>query len=34
MEWIDDELPLACITEQKAYIRELFEKAVKDYQCM
>ncbi|XP_028400531.1 squamous cell carcinoma antigen recognized by T-cells 3-like isoform X2 [Dendronephthya gigantea] len=34
LEWIQDELPLACITEQKKYIRELFEKAVKDYQSV
>ena len=34
LEWIEDEMPLACITEQKTYIHDLFEKAVKDYQCM
>ncbi|CAB3983959.1 Squamous cell carcinoma antigen recognized by T-cells 3, partial [Paramuricea clavata] len=34
LEWIQDEMPLACITEQKAYIRDLFEKAVKDYQSV
>ena len=33
LEWIQDEMPLACITEHKAYIRDLFEKAVNDYQC-
>ena len=34
LDWIQDEMPLACITEQKAYIRDLFEKAVKDYQSV
>lgn len=34
LEWINDEMPLSCITEQKMYIRQLFEKAVKDYQSV
>ena len=33
LEWIQDEMPLACITEHKTYVRDLFEKAVGDYQC-
>ncbi|XP_046840830.1 squamous cell carcinoma antigen recognized by T-cells 3-like [Xenia sp. Carnegie-2017] len=34
LEWIKDEMPLSCITEQKTYIHDLFEKAVQDYQSV
>ena len=33
LEWIQDEIPLACIPEQKKNIVSLFERAVQDYQC-
>lgn len=32
-EWFQDELPLAVIPEQKEYLLEKFELAVKDYAC-
>ena len=32
-EWLKDEIPLACIPEQRDKVKALFERAVKDYQC-
>ena len=32
-EWLKDEIPLACIPEQREKVKALFERAVKDYQC-
>ena len=33
LEWLKDEIPLACIQEQREKVIALFERAVKDYQC-
>ena len=33
LEWLKDEIPLACIPEQREKVTALFERAVKDYQC-
>ncbi|CAH3157953.1 unnamed protein product [Porites lobata] len=33
-EWLKDEMPLACIPEQKENLISLFERAVKDYQSV
>ena len=33
LEWLKDEIPLACIPEQREKVAALFERAVKDYQC-
>lgn len=33
-EWLKDEIPLACIPEQREKVKALFERAVKDYQSV
>lgn len=32
-KWIEDEKKLATTSEEKKSLNELFEKALKDYQC-
>lgn len=34
LEWLKDEIPLACIPEQREKVAALFERAVKDYQSV
>lgn len=34
LEWLKDEIPLACIPEQREKVTALFERAVKDYQSV